>query len=167
MSDILLFQIPVYRVSPEQDAQEVREWVAGALRGVERAAGDRTFDRRHHAGYAEQLFTRGLPWSYNQVVGWIEIEWNGPGPAIKAQGFKVDVKQVRRNFTRDYRWIQGNLFECWIHDESSAEIGRLIRAKVVGLTKAGRPFARRYVDLRAFDSVVPRFEWRALLGLDP
>jgi hypothetical protein len=166
LSDVLLFQIPVYRVSRERSEQDVLKYVAAALKGLERAAGGRSIDREHHSAYAELTITRGLPWAYNQVMGWIEVEWNGPGPVIKATGFKVSVTRIQRHFTRDYRWMPGNLIECWFHDESSVEIAAAVREEIVALTKPGSTFAGRYVDLNAFDAVAPGLDWRRLLGLD-
>jgi hypothetical protein len=164
--DRVLFEIPVYRVSGDDWLADVdrrvSDWVGGYLAANYQNPSPQ--DRERSRYWAHQVVTQGEGYTYNQVVGWIQLEWNGPGPVIKGDAFKVPLKRVNRIFHRSYTWV-GKVVEEWFHDESSEQIADTLRQSLLGLRRRGKTFQGRHIDLEAFDSLAPFLDWRGLIGL--
>lgn len=164
----LLFEIAVYRVSGDKWRKHIDEEVAMGMEAYHRTAPSMApdVDKRSRERREWQLTTQstgGLPYTYNEVVGWIQV--HDDGGAIKAYGHRVPLKRIQRGFARSYVYID-KFFELWFFEETSAEIGAEIREAILSLTRKGEPFARRVVDLKAFDVVAPLIDWREFLALD-
>ncbi|MGH2557051.1 MAG: hypothetical protein ACRDHO_15250 [Actinomycetota bacterium] len=166
----MLFEIPVYRVSPDDWLAEVEQFAAKARAAYLRQlpAGQEP-NPQSVESYERMLLASNdynVPYEYNQVVGWVRVEWDGPGPSIKAYAYKVPQKRVRRGFSRRYEW-EGKVFELlFIGDESPEEIADEVRSELMALTQGKELFAKRYADLEAFDCLAPRLDWRRLIGLE-
>ena len=164
----LLFEIAVYRVSGEEWREFINQEVARGMDAYYRSAPPMAPDvarksMEHRRAQLWNLVSGGLPYTYNEVVGWIQV--HDDGDAIKAYGHRVPLKRIRRGFARSYVYID-KLFELRFFEETSAEIVAEIRGAILSLTREGEPFARRVVDLKAFDVVAPLIDWREFLALD-
>jgi hypothetical protein len=104
--------------------------------------------------------------AYNQVIAWLRLVWDGPGPVVKGYAYRVSQQRIVRNIKpRRFNW-QGKVLEAWFtRDDTSKEIAAEIRSSIVDTSNKGNIFHRRYIDLEAFDSLAPHLDWRTLLGL--
>ena len=104
--------------------------------------------------------------AYNQVVAWLRLVWDGPGPAVKGYAYQVSQRRIVRNFKPGrFNW-RGKVLEAWFtNDDTSKEIAVEIRKRIANTGSKGKIFHRRYIDLEAFDSLAPHLDWRNLLGL--
>ena len=119
---------------------------------------------------------RPSPWRYNEIVGWIQVVWDGPGPMVKAYLSPVTSRSSgdmpRRRYQKGfnpYPFAEGNpihkLFEEHLlgGDTNEAFTARL-RSSLLDATKQGGYLHRRYVDLECFDSIAPYVDWHAALA---
>src|SRR5688500_10771421 len=85
-----LFEIAVYRVSPERWEEERKEELSRYVRT------DDSEERR--LGWA-WLFNDlyGL-YPYNQIIGWVHVGWVGPQGHIKCYYFRVPTRRIGRHF---------------------------------------------------------------------
>jgi hypothetical protein len=169
----LLFEVAVYRLSLD-------EW--GRLLDTVDADAASSHLRRLQEGPVTDddlirqtllhRVSRGLDFEYpyNQVIAWIRLLWDGPGPVIK--GYAYRIPQPR--FTQRFRSTNAPPFEywdkvieCWFQEDATSEqIAGEVRQDLIALTTKDEVFARRHVDLEAFDTLSPRLDWRGLIGLD-
>jgi hypothetical protein len=166
----VLFEIPVYRVSPDDWLEEVERFAAKARAAYLRQVPVGQEPNPRSVEHFERMLLASngynVPYEYNQVVGWVRVEWDGPGPFIKAYAYKIPQKSVRRGFSRRYEW-EDKVFELlFIGDETSEEIASEVRRELLALTRGKELFAKRYADLEAFDCLAPLLDWRRLIGFD-
>ena len=182
MIDRWLFEIPVYRVSEDAwlDDAAIRldAWAAGDLarraeHGLPKTEGDR-LNAQMWARWAERVYG----WRYNEVIAWVALLWDGPGPVIKAYLWRVGKPTLtawepRRRFRRGFHpfpffgGISDKAFELWVSaDDSDAAVYRRLRDKLAGIVAPGGDLPRRHIDLTSFDTIGPHVRWRHLLGLD-
>ena len=166
----LLFEIPVYRVSPDSWLAEVEEYEAlcrGAyLRQIPEGARPNPRSIEHYLALCRHSAGYDVGYDYNQVVGWIRVERDGTG-VMKAYAHKVMQKRFTKRFKAagaKYRW-EGKVLELWFDDETSEQIAAKLRQELVKLTRSGETFPRRHLALEAFDALAPCLKWRRLLGL--
>jgi hypothetical protein len=168
-----LFEIAIYRVSEERWQEEVEEVNAAARARYLVAYGSGLAPWSIDEEVRRRRRTLGLdiPWEYNQAIAWVRLIWDGP----VVKGYVFSIEQQR--FTRQFRATNSSPYlgavpidkvvECWFFDEAtSEEIAEELRRELLSLTVKGGLFARRHVDLAAFDSLAPHLDWRALVGLD-
>jgi hypothetical protein len=162
-----LIEVAYYRVDAEKWRQEIDAYVEPGLEAYERGAttGATAAGREHHATFLKQTFTRGLPRDYNDAVGWVQLECDGSG-VVKGYAFRTRQKGVRRGFDHQFEYLHKVLEARFNPRESSEVIAAELRRRLAALTRRGGSFAGRDADLRAFDSLAPFVNWRALLGLD-
>lgn len=162
----VLFEIPVYRVDPETWQAEVDAWVGKAMQGFDRAYPESSQQSRRDTEIrAYRTFTSDLTEIYNDVMGWVRVEWDGPGPVVKGYGYRVHQKSIRRGFEQRYEY-HDKILECWFHaGQTSEEMAGELRQDLVDLTRRGEMFAGRHIDLDAFDSLAPYVDWPRLIGL--
>lgn len=166
----LLLEVAVNRVSPHGWSAEIdeieratRDWY---IRQLPPGTEPNPSSVEHHVALRRQTTGYDIPYPYNQVVGWVRVECDGHG-VVKAYAYRVSQKRVTRRFRASkatYDWV-GKVIECWFHDETSETIAAKLRDELIGLTKRGRAFPGRYVDLEAFDTLAAHVDWRGLLGL--
>lgn len=159
----LLFEVPVYRTSPAAWHNEVNE----SIHRLEQSSIHTDPIKRH--GHALELASleRGYQSpAYNQVIAWLRLVWDEPGPVVKGYAYQVPQQRILRNFKPGrYNW-RGKVLEAWFtRDDSSTDIAAEIREGIVDTCSMGKVFYRRHIDLEAFDSLAPHLNWRNLLGL--
>jgi hypothetical protein len=160
-----LFDIPVYRLPPERWIQE-QEDVADEIHCDWREAGVRAPGLMERA---RSIVYGGIPpFAYNEIIGWICVVWDAPGPVIKAYYSQIKGVQIRRKWNRRRPMVwRGKLFELWFtNGDSNSSIGNEIRNNVLAATEPEAPFARRWVDLQPYDSLAAAIPWRSLIRLD-
>lgn len=160
----LLFEVPVYRLSPEAWHREVEQ-------AVQRFAESSCYGdpaKRIDRGYLLAAHERGYGTpAYNQTVAWIRIVWNDPGAVVKAYAYKARQKRIVKSFrVGQYEW-SGDIFELlFTPDETSAEIAAQVRDELLKTTAKDGIFRGRYLDLEAFDSTSSHVNWRTLIGIN-
>jgi hypothetical protein len=160
-------EVAIYRLSEDAWADETRSRVERRVEASLRNLGDSEDDRRRATIWAEQI-ERPYPWEYNQIVGWVRLLWDGPGPVIKGYLSEVDLDRVRRDFRGRYKlgYPIAKVIERWFEpsQDSNADIFQRLRTDLLDVPReCGMPRGR-YVDLRAFDTIGPYLDWRALMG---
>lgn len=129
---------------------------------------------RMQASYVE----RPYGWQYNEVIGWVRLRWDGPGPVLKGYAWEVGEPgegmgwKPRRSFRRGFTPFPfgggdpiHKVLEIWFEMETDDQIYDGIRRALLGLTDRGEHFHRRHLDLSIFDVVGPQIRWRELMGL--
>lgn len=117
-------------------------------------------------------------WQYNEIVGWVRLRWDGPGPVVKGYLFPVatwgpgglrEKRHFRRGFKAfpfDYGDPTWKVLEEWFDaSDSDADIYERLRDALLAITAEDRYLRRRHVDLRTFDAVAPHVRWRELIRL--
>ncbi|TDQ52732.1 hypothetical protein EV188_107109 [Actinomycetospora succinea] len=107
----------------------------------------------------------GFP--YAQVIGWLRLIHDGPGPCVKAYTYKLPQKRFQRRFRQErYEW-QGKEFELdFDYSElSNLDIADEIRSEIVRTTAKGGSLQGRWLDLACFDYMTVVIDWRSRLGL--
>ena len=161
----LLFELPVYRVSPEQWHQE-KDDAADRLRRMYETDEYKVSDSIIRGIMWETH--GGVPFPYNQAIGWLRMIWDGPGAVIKAYAYRMRGRRFDLNFKpRAVEWI-GKAFELWfVRDDNSETIAREIRSAILDTVRRGGSFPGRWIDLEAFDTLAPVIDFRRLIGLSP
>lgn len=159
----LLFEIPVYRMSHAAWHSEVNE----SIQRFEQLSSHTDPIKRHEHALRLAVLDRGYQSpTYNQVVAWLRLVWDGPGPVVKGYAYRVSQQRIVRNFKpRRFNW-HGKVLEAWFtNDDTSKEIAAEIRKSIVDTSSKGNIFHRRFIDLEAFDSIASHLDWRNLLRL--
>jgi hypothetical protein len=164
-----LFDIPVYRVSPDDWSAEIQKLddrvEAARRKDVPEGVDPDPDSIRRSQSYHRHVRGYDLPWVYNQVIGWVLVARDGWEPVIEGTAYRMAQKRIHRNSRAPYEWI-GRAFILQFRDETSEEIGGSVRSELTKLTRSGEVFHRRYIDLDAFDSLAPHLDWRRLIGVD-
>lgn len=183
LHDREFFELAVYRVSPEAWFEDTSQRLSRRTevmllpkieKGMEIHEDDRiwadTWSRR-----AEKVYG----WDYNEVIGWIRVLWDGPGPVVKAYAWEVGhVGDAQHDWKRRRRYQRGftpfpffggvpifKVGETWLDDrQSDEEIYQEIRACLCAVVAKDGAFPKRHLDLRIFDNVAPFMRWRELVG---
>ena len=160
----LLFELPVYRVSLQRWHQEKIE-AADRLRRVYETDEYKVSDRIRRIMWETY---GGLPFTYNQAIGWLRVIWDGPGPVVKAYAYRMRGRRFDLNFKpRALEWL-GKAFELWfMRDDNSETIAREIHSAILGTVKQGGSFRGRWIDLEAFETLAPFIDFHRLLELSP
>jgi hypothetical protein len=182
-ADTCMFEVPVYRVTPDawqKDATErIRRYAeADVQRRADCGLPVTDHDRLRAdmwARYAERVYC----WRYNEVIAWVGLLWDGPGPVIKAYLWQVgkptpEAWEPKRRYQRGFHpfpffgGVPANrAFEVWAHrDDSDYAIYERLRDRLSDIVAARGDLPRRHIDLTAFDRIGPHVRWRRLVGLD-
>ncbi len=161
----LLFELPVYRVSLQQWHQEKAE-AADRLRRMYETDEYKVSDPI--IGGIMWETHGGVPFPYNQAIGWLRVMWDGPGAAVKAYAYRMRGRRFDLNFKpRAWEWL-GKAFELWfMTDDNSETIARKIRSAILGTVKRGGSFPGRWIDLEAFETLAPVIDFHRLFELSP
>ena len=179
--DVFVFEVPIYRVEPQawkadifKRVQAKEEALAVQLfdgREPTEEERDRTSNSARYAVYA-------YGWQYNEVVGWVRLLWDGPGPVIKGYLWRVGKKtfagwEPRARYQRGFKpfpFFGGEAYkvlEVWARDDDKDEkIYERLREQLVAVVLPAGELPRRHIDLSIFDVIGPLVRWRQLLGLD-
>lgn len=148
-----LLEIPVYRVSRDQWANERQEELT---RWGELTTRVQTLLLDHYGEFA-----------YNQIIGWVQVVRAGSAGHIKAYYFRISNKRIRRRFRQQKFTEQGKVLDCHFDGRnSSTEIMQELRAALMREARKGGRLRGRYLDLEIFDSLVPALNAHKLFGLD-
>lgn len=164
VSGVRLFEVPVYRVSPDRWREEQDEGGEELLWEWEEAAiSAPDLDVRARWLYRNE---QG-PYEFNQVVAYLQLVWDGPGPVVKGIVYAVDQRQFTRNFhrTKPFRWVREVLALQFLPTQSSSEIAGNLISAVEGLTETEPDFKRRFIDSAPLRTVANAVDWRQVLGL--
>jgi hypothetical protein len=180
-----IFEIAVYRLAFDAWADDtdrrMTQRIEASLRRY-RPEGEPTESHRRTAQFFAEWTERPYGWDYNEIVAWIRLVHDGPGPVIKGYLFPVAVRdsqepfehlRPQRRFARGFHpfpFMDGDpthkCLEEWFDDDASdADICRQLRSALLELTGPNGELPRRHVDLRAFDGLSPYISWRDLIGL--
>ncbi len=178
-----VFEIAIYRVPLD-------EWDTDAsvrVKSVERQFLSAWFDHgkepstrdRLNANMYARYSERPFNWQYNEVIGWVRLMWDGPGPVIKGYLWQVGKKtleggEARRRYQRGFvpfPFVSGypmnKVVEEWFEvSQSDTDIYEQLRRGLLRVVDRNGDLPRRHIDLRIFDAVSPYVRWRDLVGLD-
>lgn len=105
--------------------------------------------------------TYGMPWRFNQVIGWLRIY--SLGSQVRGELWLTEAKRlVRRRSPPPVRW-KGKAFELHTSsEESSEQILSNIRREI---NRAMKDLGRKQlvIDLECFENVAPKLDWKYLL----
>jgi len=164
-----IFEIPIYRLSPEAYAREtecprqaaeepdamlVTSGLWASLSDAERA----TFIRQWQDLFAESDDAK--VWLYNDIVGFICL-FATPGQ-IKAEYWFIDAKRLRRDTSRKIFKYRDKLFE--IHILSSDTNADICTRLLNGFSQAMQAdrLRKRHLDLGVFHRTASAIDWRDL-----
>lgn len=183
MRDTWLFEIPVYRITEDAWVEDVSartaQWAEADLQRRADHGLPITDHTRHEAEMWARYAERVYGWRYNEVIGWVGVLWDGPGPAIKGYLWQVGKPTLiawepRRRYQRGFHPFPffggvptNKLFELWVHhDDSDSAVYHRLREELANVVARDGDLPRRHIDLSAFDTTGPHVRWRHLLGLD-
>jgi hypothetical protein len=160
LSGTRLFDIPVYRVSPAQFRQEQQ-------RQYERYVGTDEPTESWAQRWRELVHEETGSYQFNQVMGWVQVIWDGPGPVIKCYYVRVASRRVTRLFRQRHFEEVGKIAEEWFpQSATAAEIAERVRTALLRETRGRCGALRgRFLDLEIYDNLSPVLDLRALLGL--
>jgi hypothetical protein len=174
-----LFEIALYRLDWESWTADVRRRISARVEASLSGYFEPSeADRAHEAALAE-WYERPYSWQYNEVVGWIRLLWDGPGPVVKGYLFSVGVVAAgglreQRRFQRGfvafpfvYGYPSWKVLEQWFDStDTDSEIYEKLRETLCHITSGRDSLSKRHLDLGAFDALGPYIRWRHLIGLD-
>jgi hypothetical protein len=165
--DELLFEIPVYRSSPEERLRETDDLIAGVQEHADALAVDLPGQREVAEGYREareRVVRRSLrPFLYNEMIGVIRLYQDGG--SIKGELWRQPHQRFRRDWVHHaYQpWTRVVEYAPAFGPETSIEVYEALLEWLVELPTGGT-LNGRYVDLHAFRRVGPHIDWLAVLG---
>jgi hypothetical protein len=144
MKDLIIFEIPIYRCSPEKARNEIKEQKEKDIR----------FREATGLPPIQYIFPS---WRYNEIVGWINVSiWND---RIRAEYWLV--KQ------RIMKWLRRKEFECkgklFVYhlirkkNLTSREIFNTVDYKLKSSIK--ELFPKFHLDSTCFDNIGPFLDW--------
>lgn len=155
------FEIAVYRVAEEEFQRQFEAAWAKKKVGIDaNYEGAAPQDR---LAYFKDYFWRdfGMPWRYNQVIGWIRLYVLGN--QLRGELWLHQAKRYQRVMGRRCYQSEGKAFELSVYPEDGNEtIVSKLREELLAFQKE---FGRgRYVlDLECFDALAPVIDWHHLL----
>jgi hypothetical protein len=148
-----LLEIPVYRVSRDQWANERQEELS---QWPELTTQVQTL-----------LLDRYGAFAYNQIIGWVQVVRAGSAGHIKGYYFRISNKRIVRRFRQQKFTERGKVLELrFYRRHSSTEIMQELRAALMRETRKDGKLRGRYLDLEIFDSLAPALNAHKLFGLD-
>jgi len=170
MMETEVFEIPIYRCSPEEFGIEFDELhrrhnyllLADGTGG--NPFSDLSEEQRDELSEFLERSWHHSPdsraWKYNDIIGYVSIlAWP---KQIKAEYWFIDSKRIGRKTVRKQFRYRDKVFEFWIREnEASHQIYEHILNSLLKLMKR-KPFKGRYLDLEAFENTGPLVDWRAL-----
>jgi hypothetical protein len=151
----VLFEIPIYRLTPEAFAKEQQQamepWIEQASYATEA-----------EAWCTAAEITHAHSWHYKEVVGWVSVQ--GYHDVVKMYlWWTTATRLVRRPLHRQVE-ANGTLSEIWIrHGDEDRLIRENVRQGLIDALAADGQARGRHADLRAFDAISPHLDWRASL----
>lgn len=149
---VKLFEVPIYRCSPEKYGKEEEIRKERFLTLHNRLYPDTDFKYVSWRGYR-----------YNEIVGWVVIF--AYERRVRAEYWFI-LQKVRKGLIKKQFEGKGKLFQYQIKDTTltSEEIFAVLRGMFISITKE-RPFSKYFFDMECFANIGRRLDWRNLLLL--
>jgi hypothetical protein len=158
-TDRYIFEIPIYRCSPDQHTSLLAEEKRKSLQLFEvtrdtaprsLAISKQWFDERHW-----------YPWRYNETIGWLRLY--ALGAQIRAELWYVKARRIVRE-TRKRIFFVGKEFEISFRlADPNTEIGNVVLERLRDLKRQSH-FRKRFIDLECFEAVAQHLDWKGLLS---
>lgn len=149
---LFFMDIPIYRCTLSQYETENDRLVAKNSKGL-------TIPELR--AEEERFFRIAVPsWDFSETVGWIRLSAISEG--IMGQLFWVGQKRLFRGMRKGFRRREVVIDLTVKADETSEAIFQELTGCLEKLNKEPR-FKKRYIDLRALQSVGPYVDWRTLV----
>lgn len=165
--DELLFEIPVYRHSPDQHRNFLEQLTATHLQRAETHAHEPPWDRETPDERRERTEARvrrryGRPFLYNEMIGVIRLYQDGS--SIKGELWRQPHGRLRRNFNHyTYEpWARVVEWHPAFPPETSIDVYEELLEQLTELP-TGDILKGRYLDLHAFRRVGPHIDWLTVL----
>jgi hypothetical protein len=177
-----LFEIAIYRIDPERWSRDatarIKTYKDKYLDSATRNGIVIDAWTEDHAEKLSRFAERPFDWDYNEVMGWLKIIWDGPGPLLKGYVWQVGhasfdgTLKVRHRYQRGFKphpFVGGDPYfkaiEVWFDArQSNEEIFDELREGIMHIVGPNGDFPKRHLDLRAFDNVGPFLDWRTLVN---
>jgi hypothetical protein len=158
-----LFDIPVYRVSPEQWQQERDDDMAEQ---VSYWPDDELREQSQRRFY--QLFINKYgDYPYNQIIGWVQVAWVGGVGHIKCYYYRLSVSRIGKHFRQGRYEERGKIADFHLlPPRTSIEMMAEIRRILINETRSRGSLRGRYLDMDTFDNLAPVLDLRKLMRLD-
>ncbi len=122
---------------------------------------------------------RPYGWQYNEIIGWVRLLWDGPGPVIKGYLWQVGKKtldggEARHRYQRGFipfPFVYGKplykVLEEWFDStQTDLQVYEQLRAGLLRIVDRNGALPRRHIDPEVFDTLAPQVRWRRLLSLE-
>ena len=177
MSTKFVFDIPIYRVSPEDYSQEIaklleketspeywcEEWGID-IESLSEEQVTKITQRLVNSFNFRESSPQNRCWKYNELIGFINIVVGKF--SLKGECWFIDSKRISKVIVRKTYEYRDKAFEVWIlANDSSRDILRKIY-ECLEEVKKRKPFKSRYLDLEAFDNISPFIDWKLLSSID-
>ena len=173
MGPLDIFEIPVYRRSPDEywlETERLRDRYVSNVKSLhvdtgfwQRLSADK---RNEEIAIWTASFNQsddGKPWKYNDIVGYITLI--AGLNQIKGEYWFVDAKRLRRDLKRKVFTYRDKVIEVWIDPQDSSKATfEMIRESILEVAKRKR-FKDRHIDLEAFDNIGPYVDWGSLTSI--
>lgn len=179
-----LFEIPIYRTSEDEWIDDITSRVDARLKvhmemSQEDGGQPLTLSELEDYRSESSLIERPTGWRYNEIVAWIVLEWDGPGPVVKGYAWVVGTTSgrgglPRRRYQRGFKpypFVGGDsiykVMEVWFGaEDSDRAVYDVLYQELLGLRSEPQNWLRRrHLDLDCFETIGPQVRWRDLLGL--
>jgi len=155
----LIFEIPVYRLSPDDYQKEIEKEKRKHL--LIRWKTDKNLSKEQ-IEEVERFYNYYYwkPWFYNEIIAYVRVYCDGR--KVYGDLYKVTVKSIRKWFKKNFEYW-GKFFEVWYHEESNDEFVEIIKYFLKESVKSYF-WRKRYVDFEAFDRVARVIDWKKLVN---
>ena len=172
MTEKLIFEIPVYRISHADHTKETRDLLEKDINGNINSLIDQGIwssgdidlitewkERWKWSFYRSYV---GRDWKYNEIVGFIRLY--ACRRTIKADYWFVNAKRLRRNLKTKVFQYNDELFSIDINDDdTSLRILKMILNNLGSLETHFR-LRKRHIDLEVFNNISPKVNWKELIN---
>ena len=160
-TDIPIFDIPIYRCTPEEHSLEVEATLNKQLDNMpiqpsERERWKQELRLRHDDKY-------WMRWRYNHTIGWLQLYTFGAD--IHACEYWVTAKHITPCPShKTFAWNKDKAITVVVFPNmSDAEIYSEVDKELLSLAKS-KQYRKRYIDLTNFHNIGPYVRWKELLN---
>lgn len=153
------FEVPIYRVSEDAFGRQYD-------RDLEAFFGSMTMPRDYVMSRDLRLAmerhfweTYGMPWRFNQAVGWVRLYLLGS--QVRGELWRAQGRRLQRRGRRNFRHL-GKAFELWCRPQmTNDEIRRAIEDELLAV---GRGLRRGHIlDLECFRTLAAHIDWHSMI----
>ena len=157
-----VFEILIYRLSPEKRIKEIKNIKATTIEEPLKEWGANTPEQKEVRIMVERSFAMsfdGRPWKYNHIIGYIEISVDKF--QITGKYWMVDGR-VQSNMKNRVLRYRDKIIEIWV---TASDTSQSLHEKIstdLDEIKTKWPFEGRYIATSAFDTLSPFIDWKRL-----